>query len=106
MFLRRRFLYKRDRIFFLSEYYFSPTPEDLEKTLKKIYDARSSSLHSGSVLPRSIAIGTSSWIDVGKLPLNPLKPDDVPPVAWFERVVYVAAQKFLLGQTAAQSCPL
>jgi len=37
------------------------------------------------------------------LPLNPLEPVDVPPVAWFERVVSLAAQKFLLDQTAAPS---
>jgi len=91
-----------DRLFFLPEH-LCPPLEDLEKTFKAIYDARSSSLHSGSALPHSIAVGTSPWIETSNLPLNPLEPVDVPPVAWFERVVSLAAQEFLLDQTVALS---
>jgi hypothetical protein len=97
-------LVNTDRLFFLPEG-LCPPPRDFEKTLKAIYGARSGSLHSGSALPRSIAIGTSVWIKARNLPLNPLKPDKVPPVPWFERVVSLAAQKFLLDQNGAQSLP-
>jgi hypothetical protein len=97
-------LVKTDRLFFLPED-LCPPPRDFEKTLKAIYRARSDSLHSGSALPRSIAIGTSPRTETRNLPLNPLKPDKVPPVAWFERVVYLAARKFLMDQIAAQSLP-
>jgi hypothetical protein len=97
-------LSERDPLFFLLER-LSPSPEDLQKTLKNIYYARSSSLHSGSALPRSIAIGTSPWTETRNLPLDPLESDDIPPVAWFERVVYLAVRKFLLDQTAVRSLP-
>ena len=93
-----------DRLFFLHEY-LCPPLEDLEKALRAIYDARSSSLHSGSALPHWIGIGTSEFIEPRKLPLNPLKQVEVPPVPWFERVVSLASRKFLLDQTAAESSP-
>jgi hypothetical protein len=96
-------LAEKDRFFFVPEH-LRPPPEDLEKTLKVIYDARSTSLHTGSPLPHSIAIGTSPRMKVHDLPLNPLKPG-VPPVAWFERVVFLAAQMFLLNQAATESFP-
>ncbi len=82
-----------------------PPPEDLEKTLSRIYDARSGNLHSGSALPRSIDIGTSPLINFRSLPLNPLKPDNVPPVPWFERVVSGAARKFLFDKSEVKLIP-
>jgi hypothetical protein len=95
---------KTDRLFFLPGNLI-PALGDFEKALKAIYGARSGSLHRGSVFPPSIAIGTSPWIKLRSLPLNLLKPDKVPPVAWFERVVSLAAQQFLLDQNAAKSLP-
>jgi hypothetical protein len=46
---------------------------------------------------------TNTYPSPSNLPLNPLEPFDVTPVPWFERVVSLAAQKFLLDQTAALS---
>jgi hypothetical protein len=97
-------LLKTDPLFFLPEA-LCPPPRDFEKTLKAIYGARSGSLHRGSAFPRSIALGTSPWHEARNLPLNLLKPDKVPPVTWFERVVSLAAQKFLLDQNGARYLP-
>jgi hypothetical protein len=97
-------LLKTDPLFFLPEA-LCPPPRDFEKTLKAIYGARSGSLHRGSAFPRSIALGTSPWHKARNLPLNLLKPDKVPPVTWFERVVSLAAQKFLLDQNGARYLP-
>jgi hypothetical protein len=97
-------LAQKDRVFLIPQH-LCPPSEDLGKTLARIYEARSGNLHSGSSLPRSIGIGTSPLIHARSLPLNPLKPEDVPPVPWFERVVSLAAQKFLLDQTGVNSHP-
>jgi hypothetical protein len=82
-----------------------PPPKSLETTLARIYEARSGNLHGGSSLPRSVRIGISPLIHFRSLPLNPLMPDEVPPVAWFERVVSLATRKFLLDRTGLKSPP-
>jgi hypothetical protein len=97
-------LAEEDRVFMVPES-LCPSPEDLEKSLSRIYQARSGNLHGGASLPRSIGIGTSPSIHSRSRPLNPLSPDTVPPVAWFERVVSIAAQKFLVEQTEVRSIP-
>jgi hypothetical protein len=66
---------------------------------------RCSGLRTAFPFRCSHAHGMSPFIEHRKLPLNPLKPANVPPVPWFERVVSLASQKFLLEQSASESRP-
>ncbi len=80
---------------FLTLDHLNPPSNEFEKEVRRIYDARSKNLHVGSPFPPGAAIGLSPRISVHDLPLNPLGRPDIPPVPWFERVVSIAAQKFL-----------
>lgn len=94
----------KDAVFMLPQH-FCPSAEETEKTLSLIYTARSGNLHGGLGFPASVAVGTSPYIHFRQMPLNPLKPPEVPPVPWFDRVVSLAAQKFLLEQTGLSAVP-
>lgn len=97
-------LVAKDAVFMLPNH-FCPSAEETEKTLSLIYSARSGNLHGGLGFPASVAVGTSPYIHFRQRPLNPLKPAEVPPVPWFDRVVSLAAQKFLLEQTGLTAVP-
>jgi hypothetical protein len=94
----------KDAVFMLPEH-FCPAAGDTEKTLGLIYMARSGNLHGGLGFPASVGVGTSPYIHFRQMPLNPLKPPEIPPVTWFERVVSVAARKFLMEQTGVSAAP-
>jgi hypothetical protein len=94
-----------DRVFLLPAH-LCPRKEDIPKTLGRIYDARSVNVHVASPFPRSINIGTSTGIDIRALGPDWLSgPPDIPPVTWFERVVWLAASSFLLGKSGVKSVP-
>jgi hypothetical protein len=92
-------LSKADRVFLLPNF-LTPPLADLSSLLGRIYDARSGNLHAGFPFPRSISIGTSPlfrWRDMG---WGIYGREKIPPAPWFERIVSVAARKFLLGDPA------
>lgn len=97
-------LFTKDTVFMIPEH-FCPPPDKAEKTLGLIYTARSGNLHGGLGFPTTAGIGTSPYIHFRQMPLNPLRPPEIPPVTWFERVVSVAAVKFLLDQTNVSAAP-
>lgn len=82
-----------------------PPPEDFAKVLGLIYDARSGNLHRGYPFPPWVGLGTTPTLDPRNVPLLGLTPKDVPPVAWFERVVSVAARRFLIAKCSVESEP-
>lgn len=92
-------------VVFLVPEHFCPSAEDTEKTLGLIYRARSGNVHGGLGFPESAGVGTSPFIHFRQMPLHPLKPPEVPPAAWFERVVSIAARKFLLEQAGVSEAP-
>jgi hypothetical protein len=94
----------KDHVFMLPEH-FCPSVDDTEKSLKLIYDARSGNLHSGFGFPASVGVGTSPSIHFRQMPLHPLKPPEIPPAPWFERVVSIATRKFLLEQVGGSEPP-
>ncbi len=94
----------KDAVFMLPQH-FCPSVEETEKKLGLIYTARSGNLHGGLGFPASVAVGTSPNIRFGQMLLNPLKPPEVPPVPWFDRIVSLAAQKFVLEQTGLSAVP-
>jgi hypothetical protein len=96
----------KDRVFLVPEN-FCPRKEDVPKALSRIYDARSGNLHRASPFPKSVGLGTSPWIKPGQLPTGWMFESsfEVPPVPWFERVVSIAALKFLLEKSSAKSVP-
>ena len=67
--------------------FFRPAREQFEKVLGSIYDARSGNLHQGDPFPPGVGLGTSTTAVPMHVLLKGLGPKDVPPVAWFERVV-------------------
>jgi hypothetical protein len=80
-----------------------PKPENFEKVLKAIYEARSKHLHEGKPFPDWIARGATiampaSWY---ASPTNSSK--YVPPVTWFERVVSSAVNRFLASERNSDS---
>jgi hypothetical protein len=85
-----------DPVFMLPDF-LKPPETDFEQSLKRIYQARSKNLHVALPFPRAAGIGTSPMIDVRALPSNLLGKIEIPPVTWFERVVSIAAQRFLLA---------
>jgi hypothetical protein len=94
----------KDAVFMVPEH-FCPSADDTEKTLGLIYMARSGNLHGGLGFPVSVGVGTSPYIHFRQMPLHPLTPPEIPPVAWFERVVSIAARKFLLEQVGVAEPP-
>ncbi|GEM_PF-1983285 len=94
----------QDRVFLVPEN-LCPPFEDRQSVFGLIYDMRSGNLHTALPFPRSIAIGTAPSIKWRDLPLNLLMRSDIPPVAWFERVVSIAAREYILGRTAVEVPP-
>jgi hypothetical protein len=64
--------------------------------LKRIYRARSTNLHAAVPFPPGTGIGTSPRINIRDLPVHPLGKLELPPAAWFERVVSIASRSFLI----------
>jgi hypothetical protein len=95
-------IWEEDPLFVVPEN-LRPKREDFQRTLGKVYDLRSQNLHAGSAFPRSIGVGTSPVYNIRDLPLDFLARVDIPAVAWFERVVFSAAQKLFAEETAAES---
>jgi hypothetical protein len=96
-----------DRVFLALEL-LNPSDAEFEKAVGRIYDARSKNLHVGYPFPPGIAIGVSPRIRARDLPLNPIGHPDIPPAPWFERVVSIAARKFLMPADVApfvEYCP-
>jgi hypothetical protein len=52
-----------------------------------------------------VGIGTSPWIKVSQQSALLMQQADVPPVPWFERIVSLAAQKFLIEKGSIASAP-
>jgi hypothetical protein len=95
---------EKDRVFLVPDY-LCPPAEDYSKTLGRVYDMRSGNLHVASPFPRSVAIGTSPLIRSRDLPPNLLERPEIPPVAWFERMVSKAAREYILGRVSVNSAP-
>ncbi len=71
-----------------------PCREDLQKTLGKIYDARSTATHSGRQFPASASYSGGPQIPARMMSAFFGSDSVFPPIAWFERVVNVAIRKF------------
>lgn len=85
-----------DEVFMVPDF-LKPAENDFEKSLKRIYQARSKNLHVALPFPRTAGVGTSPTIDVRALAPGMGAKLEIPPVTWFERVVSIAAGKYLLG---------
>lgn len=95
-----------DRVFIVPSF-LCPAKDAIPKTLGLIYKARSDNVHVGSPFPRSIRIGTTAALGIRDLPPNwPFggRPD-IPPVTWFERVVWLASSQFVLQESGIKSIP-
>jgi hypothetical protein len=88
-------LSKPDNVFMVLDH-LTPPASEFANVLSRIYRARSKNLHVASPFPPGIGIGMGPEIKIRDLPLDPLGRPDIPPVAWFERVVSIAARKYLL----------
>lgn len=82
-----------------------PPPDKFTNALNSIYYLRSGNLHEGTPLRRSIRPGIGPMIALRDLPLNPLIQPAIPPVVWFERVVSLAARRFILEYTSVGASP-
>jgi hypothetical protein len=89
-----------DPLFMLPEF-LKPSESDFEDCLKRIYRARSKSLHVAVPFPPGAGIGTRPMIKVRDLPLGLLGKLEIPPVTWFERVVSVASRRYLVAEGTA-----
>jgi hypothetical protein len=85
--------------------FFRPGREHFEKVLGSIYNARSRNLHQGDPFPAGVGLGTSTTGVPMHVFFKGLGPKDVPPVAWFERVVSTAARRYLVAQCSVDSEP-
>jgi hypothetical protein len=78
--------------------HFSPTAAHFEQVLKNIYNSRSEAVHEGQPYGASIDVGIGPTVSVRALhellSKHPLK---VPPVCWFERVVNLALNRYLVA---------
>lgn len=90
----------QDRVFVILEH-LNPPEGELKKAVSRIYDARSGNLHTGDPFPPGVGIGTSPQIKIRDLPLDPVGRPEIPPVPWFERIVSIAARKFLIPSGSA-----
>lgn len=105
-FASRDELSKKDQVFIEFPNLWPPV-ENLEETLSRVFEARSGNLHRAHPFPRWVGVGTSPSAKFNELPVGvfTLQPAEVPPVTWFERVVSVAARKFLLDTCSISSLP-
>lgn len=92
----------RDRVFPMPQN-LCPPGNEVSMVLGRVYKARSANLHRGLPFPKSVGIGTTAWIKPSLLPIE--SPLEIPPVPWFERVVSLAARKYLFEQTSINSEP-
>ncbi len=88
-------LKKRDDVFLVLDH-LNPPEADFENALSRIYRARSKNLHVASPFPPAIGIGMSPQIKVNDMPIDPTERPEIPPVPWFERIVSIAARRFLI----------
>ena len=95
----------KDAVFPFS--FLRPSPENFGKALSNIYNVRSGNLHGGKSFPPWVGVGTSPTVDANIFPtiIAGLGSNDVPPVAWFERVVSIAMRRYVIGQCAVGSEP-
>ena len=100
----REELLEKDRVFLTSQFR-APGADDFEQTLERIYNMRSGSLHTGSSFPRSVGLGTRTGVNWREVELDRRRQREVPPVPWFERVVSLATQKYLLDKCEIKSAP-
>jgi hypothetical protein len=84
-----------DHLYVRSEH-FDPPGSDFSKAIGRIYSTRSKHTHEAVPFPAGIGIGTSHQIPFKELPVNMLDQTDIPAASWFERVVSIAARKFIL----------
>ena len=87
-------LWSEDKVF-LAPTRWLPDKEGFESALTQVYQARSSSTHSGERFPATAGLGTGTM-----LPIEAMREIDsgnpmFPPVTWFERVVQMALIKFI-----------
>jgi hypothetical protein len=84
---------------------FLPHREDLQKTLRDIYNARSSATHSGQPFPVSDSYSGGPTVPVPVMIafFNPTSA--FPPVAWFERIVNMAIRTFWERSLEASPAP-
>jgi hypothetical protein len=87
-------LWEPDELFQLATE-FSPHRDEFEKTLKNIYNSRSSALHEGKEWQDTIRLGWGPMMPAKVLPLLLAGRFKVPPVVWFERVVNLALNRYL-----------
>jgi hypothetical protein len=85
--------------------FLKPARQNFEKTLGRIYGARSGNLHSAYPFPPWIGLGTSSTANPRDTLILGLAPGDVPLVTWFERVVSTAMRRYLLAQCSVDRKP-
>ena len=93
-----------DRVFSVPEK-FCPPKEEIPKALGRIYDARSGNLHKAVPFPGYVGIGTKTTISISQLLPMFSQQVEIPPVVWFERIVSLAARRFLLEKSAVKSTP-
>jgi hypothetical protein len=94
----------KDQLFLVPEH-LCPTPQNFGNALDRVYGVRSGNLHEGSPFPPFVGIGTRAFIESREVRFRTLQPTEVPPVAWFERVVSLAARKFLMELSSVKSPP-
>ena len=97
-------LAQKDTLFLVPEP-LNPDLKDIEGIFGQIYDARSGHLHAGSPYPATVGVETSFSIDGRHLPALLSLSLELPPAAWFERAVSIAAKRFLFEQTSVTSAP-
>jgi hypothetical protein len=93
-------LKKPDDVFLVLDNW-NPPEADFENALNRIYRARSKNLHAASPFPPGVGIGMSPQVSVREMPLDLTERPEIPPVAWFERIVSIAARRFLIPKGPA-----
>jgi len=95
----------KDTVFLVPDS-FCAVPGELPKTFGKIYDARSANLHQAVPFPNSVGVGMGTSIPWQQLPTDwPFVRPDIPPVAWFERTVSHAINRFLAKKGVVKAKP-
>ena len=79
---------------------FDPPADELDEVISRIYKSRSAAAHLGEAYGASIALGTAPTVPISAVHELLSGSQEVPPIAWFERLVNAALCHYVDAEIA------
>ena len=82
---------------------FDPPADELDEVISRIYKSRSAAAHLGEAYGASIALGTAPTVPISAVHELLSGSQEVPPIAWFERLVNAALCHYVDAEIASHA---